>query len=199
LTFLSKKAMTYFHYVERHCVLAKMIAGSVVLREQRIFMLAPDRLAPIPWDLLVVIRPHFRRLSTSSFNQHGSIGPSKIAHWDVPEHHRDGTIQCKHCLTEFKVSYKSFGVRGTALCVTRWMDLGRGESPSDPEWQSHVRGIGVEGLSSLEWPLVPFARGSICAAFEGEENMASNFSPFLNLEDERELFRKSPYSWPKNV
>ena len=201
LNLLSLKPTTYFQYgyVERRTVSAKLLAGSLVLREQRIFMIPPDRPLPIPWDLLVVICPHFRKLSTSSFDQYGSVVLPKIAYWDIPEHHRSGIIQCNHCLTEFRISYKSFGKRGNAMFITRWLDLGQGKSALDHEWQRHVRGIEGRGRSAAEWPLVSFDRGSICAAFEQKDDIASDSEILLSSQDEKELFRKSPYSWPRNV
>jgi hypothetical protein len=85
------------------------------------------------------------------------------------------------------------------MFITRWLDLGQGKSTLDHEWQRHVRGIEVRGWSAAEWPLVSFDRGSICASFEQKDNMASDSETLLNSEDEKELFRKILYSWPRNV
>lgn len=201
LNLLSKKPTTYLHYgyIERHTVLAKIIAGSMVLQEQRVFMLPPDRALAIPWDLLVAICPHSRPLSASSFDDRGSIVISRITQGVLPKRHRSGIIQCRHCLTEFKVNYKSFGERGNAMFFTRWLDLGQGQSATDQNWRGHVRGIEFRRLSIAEWPLIPSHRGSVSAAFENQESLAFDFDPSLSSQDDEELFRKSPYSWPSNV
>ena len=201
LNLLSMKATTYLHYgyVERRAVSAKIVSGSLFLRDRRIFMIPSDRPRPVPWDLLVALCPHFRKLSTSSFDQQGDIVLPNVAQWDIPEQHRNELVQCKHCMTEFKISFRSFGKRGNAMFITRWLDLGQGKSALDPEWQRHVRGIEVRGRSPAEWPLVFFDRGSICAAFGQDDDMVSDSETVLSSQDEQELFRTSPYSWPRNI
>ena len=46
--------------------------------------------------------------------------------------------QCDHCHTEFQIDLKTFAGRGTAIVVTKWMNLGAGQSRSDPKWRYHL-------------------------------------------------------------
>jgi hypothetical protein len=38
----------------------------------------------------------------------------------------------------FSIDIKSFGERGTALILTKWINLGAGFTPLDEKWQSHL-------------------------------------------------------------
>lgn len=74
-----------------------------------------------------------------------------------------GLIQCGFCATEFRIDSMAIGKRkdGRAFIITRWKNLGEGESVDDPIWSAHVT-KGQVGRSQ-------FVAGSICAAFEGKE------------------------------
>jgi len=189
LNLLSYKTETRFRpgYVEQCTALAQIVAGSLFIREQRIFIIPPTHPIPIPLAPEFVICPHFRFISAESFDHYLDI--IKIAHWDKPKDYqnRDGIIQCKYCLTEFRVDFKNFGGRGNAMFVTRWQDLGEGRSPLDHKWQSHVDGCKVRG-----WLPVEFDRGSICAAFEQKEHFRFEFDSLLTQQNKKELFKKGP-------
>jgi hypothetical protein len=194
LNLLSYKTKTHFRrgYVEQCTALAQIVAGSLFIREQRIFMIPPTQPLPTPYDPYFVICPHIRFKSVES--QYWEI--IHIAHWDEPKDYQngEGIIQCKYCLTEFRTDFKSFGGRGNAIFVTRWKDLGEGRSPLDHKWQSHVY-----GRKSRDWLPVEFDRGSICAAFEQKEHFRFEFDSLLTPQNKKELFRKSPYPWPENM
>jgi hypothetical protein len=96
-----------------------------------------------------------------------------------------GLSRCDYCPTDFRVDFKSFAGRGTAIIVTKWMNLGAGRARSDPKWRTHLRNIDdsmvlkemfcsdpARQLSALrrfhsesDGPF-EFEAGSICAAFE---------------------------------
>ena len=96
-----------------------------------------------------------------------------------------GLSRCDYCPTDFRVDFKSFAGRGTAVIVTKWMNLGAGRARSDPKWQTHLRNIDdsmvlkemfcsdparrhsalQRFLSESEGPF-EFEAGSICATFE---------------------------------
>lgn len=196
LSLLSYKTETHFQdgYVEQCTALTQIVAGSLFIREQRIFMIPPTQPIPIPWDLHFVICPHFPFISIRTFDRYGDI--IQTAHWDEPKDNQngEGIIQCKYCLTEFRIDFKSFGGHGNAMFVTRWQDLGDGRSPLDHKWQSHVG-----GHKRGDWLPVEFDRGSICAAFEQKEHFKFEFDSLLTLQNKKELFKKSPYQWPENM
>ncbi len=197
LNLLSYKTKTNFRhcYVEQRMALARIVAGSLLIREQKIVMIPPTQPIPIPSYPFFPICHHFSIISTKCFHDYNS-GNIQIAHWDEPEDYRNwkGMIQCKYCLTEFRVDFKKFGERGTAMFVTKWQDLGQGRSPLDHKWRSHVA-----GQNPREWLPVEFDRGSICTAFERKEHFMFEFDGLLTLQDKKELFRKSPYEWPENL
>lgn len=196
LDLLSYKTKTYFRhgYVEQRMALARIVAGSFLIREQRIVMIPPTQPSPIPWDSDFVICRHFSLMSTKSFDLFKDA--IQRAHWDEPKDYRNwkGIIQCKYCLTEFRVDFKNFGERGNAMFVTKWQDLGQGRSPLDHKWESHIA-----GRNDPEWLPVEFVRGSICATFEQKEHFRFEFDGLLTLQDKEELFWKSPYEWPENL
>jgi len=45
--------------------------------------------------------------------------------------------QCHHCYMDFQVDIKSFRERGTALILTKWINLDAGLTPLGEKWQSH--------------------------------------------------------------
>lgn len=79
-----------------------------------------------------------------------------------------GLKQCRFCLTEFQIDVKDFGTQGTAIVITRWLDLGIGETPTDPKWLSHFRYCG-RGKKPEEWRF-EFGAGSIKSAFEQHQS-----------------------------
>lgn len=195
LSLLSGKTETHFRdgYVQKSTALAQIVAGSLLIRQQRISMIPPTRLIPIPWDLRFVICPHIQFTSTRCFDRYKNI--FQMDDWEevAAYHNQERIIPCKYCLTEFQIDFKRYGERGNAMFVTKWQDLGQGRSPLDHKWQSHTSPrIGRRWQQPVE-----FDRGSICAAFEGKEHFRFEFDSLLTPQDWKELFRESPYSWPK--
>ena len=71
------------------------------------------------------------------------------------------TYSCQYCPTDF-----SMRVIGRKRLVFLWYDLGTGESPEDPYWQSHVPLIYYEGTPSWDLPTFPYEHGSIREMYE---------------------------------
>ena len=46
--------------------------------------------------------------------------------------------QCSKCHTEFEIDIRSMGEGMIALVITKWVDLGMGETPLDPMWRRHL-------------------------------------------------------------
>ncbi len=196
LNLLSYKTKTRFRhgYVEQCTALAKIVDGSLLVRVQRIFMIQTTQLTPVPWHSDFAICPHFEFISMESFDRYSNT--IQIAQWDEPKGHQnwEGIIQCKHCLTEFRIDFKNIGGRGNAMFVTRWKNLGEGRSPLDYKWQSHV-----DWHKGRHWLPVEFDRGSICAAFEQKEHFKFEFDSLLNAQNKKELYRNSPSWWPEDI
>ena len=195
LTLLSYKSKTDFRYgnAEQCSALARIEGGSLLFREQKIFMAPPTRPTPIPWDTDFIICPHIRFASVHNGVRYRNL--VQLAYWrgskDRPN--LEGLTQCNYCLTEFRIDYKKFEELGSAMFVIKWQDLGEGRSPLDHKWQSHVA-----GCKGPLWLPVEFVRGSICAAFEGKEHSSFEFDSLLTTRDKKELFRTSRFSWPEN-
>ena len=60
----------------------------------------------------------------------------------VDAHHRRDTLSllrttCDECNTEYQLELRVYGNRNIALMITRWINLGTGRSPDDPQWKVH--------------------------------------------------------------
>jgi hypothetical protein len=75
-----------------------------------------------------------------------------------------GLKRCHHCPTEFWIDSRSFPGQGAALVVTKWMTVGAGNSPVDPEWLSHLHGSDYWDYNSGDFSEL----GTIQEAFEHE-------------------------------
>ncbi|KAI9053339.1 hypothetical protein LZ554_002299 [Drepanopeziza brunnea f. sp. 'monogermtubi'] len=45
---------------------------------------------------------------------------------------------CKWCPTQFQIDLQDLGVKGVALVLTKWQDLGEGKEHDDWTWRSHL-------------------------------------------------------------
>jgi hypothetical protein len=64
------------------------------------------------------------------------------------------------------------------MFVTRWKNFGTGQDPEDYKWKSHLTGSG-------ESKPVPFERGDIARAFEGEGYDNFDFTALLGKKAEK--------------
>ncbi|KAF5873389.1 putative f-box domain protein [Botrytis fragariae] len=76
---------------------------------------------------------------------------------------RTRTAQCHQCWMDLGIRRKHCGDAGTAIIITKWINLGAGLDPNDGKWQSH---IGRKGLRHKQ-PLV-----NIQKAFEDQEGLS---------------------------
>jgi hypothetical protein len=72
-------------------------------------------------------------------------------------------IQCRYCLTEFRIDFQQLDKGNSIMVFTKWQDLGEGKSPLDYKWARHLNN------ENLDWQRIEFRRGSVCAAFEGND------------------------------
>jgi hypothetical protein len=93
-----------------------------------------------------------------------------------------GTLQCQYCYIDFEIDIRDLGMQGTALVITRWINLGAGQTPYDKKWRSH---------HVVDDSPVPFCPGSIRSSFEDQkgssvnELAAENIKMFSKLEQVR--------------
>ena len=75
-----------------------------------------------------------------------------------------GSVRCSSCAMEFQIDVRDFGERGTALVVTKWLNLGSGLTPLDQRWRKHVVQSGLENYMLEEPP-----DDGVCLSFERAE------------------------------
>lgn len=147
-------------HVQDFAVLPRIANGCLLLRTQVVFL-------PFRWADSISICPHAQRvgrINAKSRNRFGEYIQYRMTHWqDEPESREAGMMQCEYCRTEFRLDFKEF--EGHVVMVfTKWQDFGRGVSPLDHDWRSHV--IDPDNKYSALWERVDFKKGSISNAFE---------------------------------
>ncbi|KAG4418654.1 hypothetical protein IFR04_008190 [Cadophora malorum] len=158
-------------HIERHSVLARVIDGCLMIREQRVCFMPCSHQEPLPRNARFNICPHFT-LSIQTFERLSGMA-SRFDRSDLPDMEAcppgPDLIPCRHCHTEFRIDFRSFGDSGTGVSIITWKDLG--ESLLGDKWRS---------LIGNDVDMVTFDQGSIGTAFEGEDYRL--FKPDWSLE-----------------
>lgn len=177
-------------FVECRTAEARIQDGSLLLREQRVFLVPSSAEIPLPWCGGMVICPHIHFLTMPSLHKYGIQVPraSQIEKFE----NRQGLICCNHCHTEFRIDFKSYGKAGNAMFLTRWMDIGEGRNFNDYKFTKRLGSI-----NEISWSEVAFRRGSICGSFEQQSSQAFKFDSLLSHQDEKNLCEKNPWPWPE--
>jgi hypothetical protein len=97
---------------------------------------------------------------------------------------------CTRCHTEYRVDIQAWGQHSGVIIITRWMDLGTGESVFDHKWWSHFSRTFVERANGefvhLSRPTqLSSGLGDICRSFEQKD--PGQFDPTLRPERISEL------------
>ncbi|KUJ14836.1 uncharacterized protein LY89DRAFT_123379 [Mollisia scopiformis] len=196
LQFLSYEPRTTHHrgFIEQNQAAARIVDDSLLVREQTVFMVPSSQRIPIPWHGFINICNHIGFPGFLDLHRRGAVHIPQANELGTFVQSRRGLICCKHCYTEFRVDFKSYGESGNAMFVTRWMDIGEGRDPKEVKFTSrHVN------LYQETWAKVNFRGGSICAAFE--EMPAAEFvvDSLLSAREERVLCKGSNLPWPEDV
>jgi hypothetical protein len=124
-------------FVEQRAAAARIQDGSLLMREQRVFIVPCSQKIPLPWKGGIDICPHIQFATMLSLHMFGIQIP--LADEIIGKYeNRQRTIYCEYCYTEFRVDFKSFGKDGNAMFVTRWMDIGDGQDILDNKWRSRL-------------------------------------------------------------
>ncbi|KAH9220073.1 hypothetical protein DL95DRAFT_383906 [Leptodontidium sp. 2 PMI_412] len=187
----SKKLLNW-GFIEQRSAEARIEDGSLLVREQRVFMVPSSEAIPLPWCGGLDICPHIQFATMQSLHKYGIQIPTatQIEKFE----NRQGLICCNYCYTEFRVDFKSYGRAGNAMFLTRWMDLGEGRDFNDHKY--------ISRLSSIEeksWIKVAFQRGSICASFEQKLGAAFKFDSLLSHQEEKDLGIEKAWPWPEGI
>ncbi|KAE8445348.1 hypothetical protein EG329_013470 [Mollisiaceae sp. DMI_Dod_QoI] len=195
LSFLSYEPMTinYEGFVKQCRATALIKDSSLLVREQQAFMVPSSQKIPIPWHGDIHICAHMYFPTILSLHKKGVVRIPQAKELETFENQR-GLICCRHCYTEFRVDFISYGESGNAMFITKWMDLGEGRDPNDVKFACRRVSLREE-----TWTKVTFRAGSICAAFEQKAASEFEFDSLLNVREERNLCTKSPWSWPEDI
>jgi hypothetical protein len=185
-----------YHEVSlQRCWLARIVNGSLVIREQTTVLFPPpDRQRFDIYRALEDVRIciHRKRVYKTDFDDNWDALPR--AGWKQLENngYRLMVNSCGECNTEFRTDFESWGDHGDALFVTRWMDLGEGRSHIDDTWQSH---ISVPGYSPEMSMGSAYEIGTIAAAFERgmsrfEFDSHFNFDAISTAKEREELINQ---------
>lgn len=169
---------------EQRTAAVRIQDGSLLVREQRMFMIPRFRKLPLPKYAYFDVCAHIRFWTKTDMYNFGI----QIPYGDEIEgyENREGLLCCDYCYTEFRVDFKSYGKAGNAMFVTKWMDIGEGRDPSDHKFRTRLRHY--RGKTSQ----VTFRRGSICAAFEQKAESEVEFFSLLTPRREKDLCTISP-------
>lgn len=177
-------------FVELHTSEARIRNGSLLIRDQKVFMLPASLTTP------------FSLFGEFGFCRHCMLHNTHDLRWcgiHVPEVdemndylNKEGIIYCNYCYTELRIDFKSYGKAGNAMFVTRWMDIGEGRDVNDVKWKVRLGG-GNEWL----WDDAIYPRGSICASFEGRSD-DFRFDSLITEQDEMALCAKCPLIAPED-
>jgi hypothetical protein len=187
LSLLSCKETHYRDgYVKHHTALARIVHGSMIVREQKIVMVPLAKPSLTQGIQRVTVCPHISLIwNQESRGLHDIVKRVKSLRWDVPriEWNCQGLVtRCPHCPTEFSLEFEQFGEKAEALFVTKWLDLGQGRSPMDYKWQSHLT-CSEERL----WQSIELDRGSGYAIFQRKEHFWFESTSLLTQRDKKEL------------
>lgn len=142
---------------------ARIRHGSLLVREQKVYMIPASQKTPLPWNGAFGICCHIPLMEMSDLYWYGIRVPQAD---EIDGYkNKQGIIYCQHCYTEFRIDFKSYGKAGNALFVTQWMDLGQGRDANDFKRRIRLNGTGRRKK-------VTYQRGSICTAFEQNAEFA---------------------------
>jgi hypothetical protein len=135
-----------YHFISQ----GKIISESLFLRVQEVLLLSHGQPHGqpllIPAGFCIRICPHVTDLGDTDRAIFLPRPKCKLKH----RHNLQRCIrhykarQCEYCPTEYTVDLQECERLGTAVVVTKWIDLGQGRSVMDPKWWSHLSGAYTE-------------------------------------------------------
>lgn len=174
-------------YVEHYSALARIVDGSMLIREQKIVIVSLAQPSLIQETQRITVCSHISLIwNLESQGLHGIVERVQSLRWNVPiiDCNWQGLVRwCNYCLTDFCLDFKQYEEKVEAIFVTKWQDLGQGRSPLDLKWQSHV----ARSADRL-WLSVEFDHGSVCTSFERKEHFRFESNSLLTQQDKKGLF-----------
>jgi hypothetical protein len=162
-------------YTEEAKAWCRIIGGLLFLRAQLVFTFAGQPTFQFRESDGFVICPHSRFVKPKTRGPFGDSLRRCLAYAnnnsDQGNESQGVLTQCTYCWTEFRINMKRTK-RNLFIIVTRWKNMGEGQSSKDIKWLSHVSS-GRQPLRRAE-----FEAGSIYSPFEREYGCS-----FLNTID----------------
>lgn len=117
----------------------RIVDDVLCLRLQDIVVFSHDSTRRFDWDLGINICAHVEL--PRYYSAHNALWCKITRIEDRKETHCpgcDNLQQCNRCNTEFKVDVRAMGSGMIGLVITKWINLGRGETPMDPKWRRNL-------------------------------------------------------------
>ncbi|TGO20244.1 hypothetical protein BPAE_0319g00010 [Botrytis paeoniae] len=197
ITFLSP--MSQLVECSRETIHISHTTNSIIFRKQRILLLPanhhyssyedPDASAPesISWDYPIC--PHLKWDCFYDFHARKlSVSEKSLT---SPRFQ-----SCEYCMTDYHVAVQDRKEEGDALYLTRWQDLGSGESPREFNWQNAISNGTTQGQDKVS--RYAYEHGSVCEAFERVPGERYKFDESMREQD-WEIVNGHPVSRARDV
>jgi len=163
---------------------AKIRGGCFLLRLQQVVLLPLDRGLTRIQSAKIKVCPHFDRVGEDPNLSLPEDASCELAHQCNAKQclRSSGLKQCDNCPLEYRIDLQECGELGTAVIITKWLDLGEGRTFLDPKWYSHFHDYRTDRTKFIDAPwidreglldkLVSFEPGTIVASFEQDGDEA---------------------------
>lgn len=189
---------------------ARIVDGSLLFRSQHVILI-PLSLTVRNWDRCSFdICPHIRLVVHGTEANLPETARCTINHLHALERcvRKSGIVPCIACPMEYELRLEECEGFGVAAIITKWMDLGEGQTILDPRWFSHLSNRytasdvfrevdGINGRRLVDRDPVRSSFVSIRDSFGQDES--SGLDPILPLEIAERLFQqlpRLPWSYP---
>jgi hypothetical protein len=119
---------------------ARIVDSSLLLRSQCIILLPPGLTIHNLDRCSFNICPHIRLVAHGANANLPETAGCTMNHQHTLQRcvRKSGIVRCTTCPTEYDLSLEECGRFGVAVTITKWMDLGEGQTILDPRWFSHL-------------------------------------------------------------
>ncbi|KAF5878967.1 uncharacterized protein Bfra_001140 [Botrytis fragariae] len=193
ITFLSPTSQLV--ECSREAIHISHTTNSIIVRKQRILLLPanhhyasyedPD--ASISWDYPIC--PHLKWDCFYDFRARQlSVSDRSLA---SPRFQ-----SCDYCMTDYHIAVQDRNEEGDVLYLTRWQDLGSGESPREFNWQNAIANGTAQGQDKVS--RYAYEHGSVCEAFERVPGERFEFDESMREQD-WEIVNRYPVSRARDM
>jgi hypothetical protein len=179
---------------------ARIVDGSLLFRSQRVILIPPGLTIRNLDRCSFNICPHIRLVAHGAEANIPETAECTTNHQHALQRcvRKSGIVPCTACPTEYNLSLEECGGFGVAAIITKWMDLGEGQTILDPKWLSHLSNEyaafdifrevdGINGRRLVDRDPVRSNCISIRDSFGQDES--SELDPILPLEAAERLFQ----------